>query len=295
MSKADALRLQDVRSVYRLIGDCRDLGGHPALWYRRMLEGLYVMFGVLQAAGGEGWWDRPSRPLEPISAYSVSGEPGPDEAQRAYHRAGEPGSDPIFQAMQKLPGRLITRTRRQLVPDGAWYGSPAAEYRLKGGIDHALTSVFQVSDDGAVSGIALNRAIGERDFSAREQRLLEFFHAEIGRLIRGPLVSATEPGIEHLPPRLGQTLACLLEGDSEKLVASRLGLSTATVHQYVTALYRRFDVQSRAQLLVHVLKRMPGPQEHRRDGAALAAPVPESPAHLRLVRGGAAPRRRGTV
>jgi hypothetical protein len=41
-------------------------------------------------------------------------------------------------------------------------------------------------------------------------------------------------------------------------VASRLGLSRATVHQYVTALYRHSRVQSRAQLLVHVLKLPPG-------------------------------------
>src|SRR5262245_5676505 len=100
MSKADTLRLDDVRSAYRLIGDCRDLGAQPALWYRRMLEGLYLLFGVLQAAGGEGWWERPGRPVEPISAYSVSGEPGADEALRAYHRDGQAGSDPIFQAIQ---------------------------------------------------------------------------------------------------------------------------------------------------------------------------------------------------
>src|SRR5262249_24531291 len=158
-----------------------------------------------------------------------------------------------------------------------------------GGIDHVLTSVFQVSDDGAISGIALNRAIGDRDFTPRERRLVEFFHAELGRLIRGPLVSATEPGVEHLSPRLRQTLVCLLEGDSEKQVAARLGLSTATVHQYVTDLYRRYRVQSRAQLLAHVLRRMTAPLEHRRDVAPLQpAPVPESPAGLKPVLGGAA-------
>jgi DNA-binding NarL/FixJ family response regulator len=43
-------------------------------------------------------------------------------------------------------------------------------------------------------------------------------------------------------------------GDSEKQVAARLGLSQATVHQYVTALYRRFGVRSRAQLIVHLTK-----------------------------------------
>ena len=68
-------------------------------------------------------------------------------------------------------------------------------------------------------------------------------------------MSATEPGPDKLSPRLRQTLACLLEGDSEKEVAARLSLSLATTHQYVTALYRHFGVQSRAQLLSHAFKR----------------------------------------
>ena len=84
---------------------------------------------------------------------------------------------------------------------------------------------------------------------------MTFFHEELGRLIGHALVSATEPSSERLSPRLRQTLACLLEGDSEKQVAARLGLSHATTHQYVTALYRHFGVTSRGQLLAHMLKR----------------------------------------
>jgi DNA-binding NarL/FixJ family response regulator len=49
---------------------------------------------------------------------------------------------------------------------------------------------------------------------------------------------------------------CLLEGDSEKRVAERLGSSPTTIHQYVSALYRRFGVASRAQLLAQVLRRV---------------------------------------
>jgi DNA-binding CsgD family transcriptional regulator len=85
--------------------------------------------------------------------------------------------------------------------------------------------------------------------------LLEFFHGELGRLVGRQLVSATEPSPEELSPRLRQTLACLIDGDSEKQVAGRLGLSPTTVHQYVTMLYRRFGVRSRGQLLAHVLRR----------------------------------------
>jgi DNA-binding NarL/FixJ family response regulator len=74
-------------------------------------------------------------------------------------------------------------------------------------------------------------------------------------LVGRALASANDPSPDSLAPRLRQTLACLLEGDSEKQIAARLRLSHATVHQYVTTLYRRFGVQSRGQLLSYVMKR----------------------------------------
>jgi DNA-binding NarL/FixJ family response regulator len=77
-------------------------------------------------------------------------------------------------------------------------------------------------------------------------------------LIGHALVSATEPRPDALAPRVRQTLACLLEGDSEKQVASRLGVSQATAHQYVTALYRHFKVTSRAQLMAPAFRRGAG-------------------------------------
>jgi DNA-binding CsgD family transcriptional regulator len=255
VSKSDTLRFSDMRAAFRLIGDCRDLGNEPGRWQRRMLEGLVLLFSVVQATGGEAWWERPGKTVRPVSAYSMSVDPGPEAAFQAYHSAEGPDGDPLFQEIEKRPEKLITRTRRQLVADADWYGSPSFAYRSAGGIDHTVVSVFQRSGSGATSVMALNRARGERDFTEREQRLLHFFHAELGRLIGGPLVGATDPPVEPLPRRLQQTLACLLEGDSEKQVAARLGLSHATVHQYVTALYRRFGVQSRAQLMSYVIQR----------------------------------------
>lgn len=256
MSKSDTLRLHDVRAAFRLIGDCRDEGNDPDLWHRRVLDGVALLFGAVQAAGGEVLWQRPGRSMQPVAAYSVSADRGADDAFRAYNREVGWNGDPIHQAMNRLPSKLITRTRRELVTDACWYRSATYnEYFRTGGIDHQIVSVLRLSDGGATSIIALNRAIGDRDFSARECRLLEFFHAELGRLVGGPLVGASDATARALPPRLRETLACLLEGDSEKQVAARLRLSRATVHQYVTALYRHFAVRSRAQLIAHVLKR----------------------------------------
>jgi len=153
----------------------------------------------------------------------------------------------------------VTRTRRQLVHDTEWYRSAIwDDYHRPSKIDDMLVSVYQVSDRGAVSVICLHRAVGEREFSSRARRLLSFFHGELGSLIGHALVSATEPRPDALAPRVRQTLACLLEGDSEKQVASRLSVSQATAHQYVTALYRHFKVTSRAQLMAHAFRRGAG-------------------------------------
>jgi DNA-binding NarL/FixJ family response regulator len=54
---------------------------------------------------------------------------------------------------------------------------------------------------------------------------------------------------EDLSPRLRQTLQHLLEGDSEKQIARKLGLSPHTVHIYVKSLYKHYDVCSRSELL----------------------------------------------
>jgi DNA-binding CsgD family transcriptional regulator len=256
MTKADLLRVQDVRDAYRLIGECRDLGSDPTLWQQRMVDGLRRLVGVPVVAGGEGRWTRPRGGVEAISAFDAGLDSHEREIYKSYLRELGPRDKPIFEALRHVPGRLVTRARRELVSDGAWYRSVAwNEYRRLIKIDDQLTSVYRISDRGAISIIALHRAQGEREFSPREHRLLSFFHEELRRLIGRSLVSALEPSPDKLSPRLRQTLACLLDGDSEKQVAARLGLSLATTHQYVTVLYRHFCVSTRAQLLTHIFRR----------------------------------------
>ena len=250
MAKSDLLRFQDVRDVYRLIGECRDLGRDPALWQRRMLEGLCLLIGVPAAAGGEGR-------VGGIPVLDTGFDSSGHERLMAYTHELGPQADPIFRALQQVPGRLVTRTRRQLVSNAVWYRSAAFnDYHRPANVDDQLTSVYQMSERGAVSVISLHRGLSEGEFSPRQQRLMDFFHGELGPLIGRSLASDAEPFLSGLSPRLRQTLACLLEGDSEKETASRLGLSLATTHQYVTALYRHFHVGSRAQLLATTFRRI---------------------------------------
>lgn len=84
--------------------------------------------------------------------------------------------------------------------------------------------------------------------------MVELFLDEARRFVNPGSGTDPDAAVPHLddkpvPPRQRQVLACLLHGDSAKQVARRLGLSVHTVNEYVKALYRRFNVQSRAELM----------------------------------------------
>jgi len=63
MAASDLLRFRDVRSAYRLIGDCRDLAGDPAAWHGRTLEGPCRL--VETPAGAVGGLSEPAPSASP--------------------------------------------------------------------------------------------------------------------------------------------------------------------------------------------------------------------------------------
>jgi DNA-binding CsgD family transcriptional regulator len=63
------------------------------------------------------------------------------------------------------------------------------------------------------------------------------------------------PSPFELAPRVRQVLRCLLEGDGDKQIARRLGISPYTVNQYTKVIYRHFRVASRAELLALWIRR----------------------------------------
>jgi len=97
----------------------------------------------------------------------------------------------------------------------------------------------------------------------RKRRLV----AELCRLLGEGLGQSPGHAGDGLAPRTRQTLERLLAGDSEKQIASHLGVSPHTVHVYVKALYRHYDVCSRGELLARFVR--PG-------GAAPASSPPSS-------------------
>jgi|GEM_PF-3052795 len=79
-----------------------------------------------------------------------------------------------------------------------------------------------------------------------------------------PVSVAGNSPLPRLAPRLLRTLECLLAGDGEKQIAKNLKLSRHTVHDYVKGVYRRFNVNSRAELLALWIKKSGGAEDNAR-------------------------------
>jgi len=72
------------------------------------------------------------------------------------------------------------------------------------------------------------------------------------------LARFSDPSPSDLPPRTRQVLACLLEGDSDKLIAKRLGMSGYTVNGHTKVIFQQIGVQTRMELLALWSRRVRG-------------------------------------
>jgi hypothetical protein len=118
------------------------------------------------------------------------------------------------------------------------------------------------------AGVAVDAVAEAVDFGAVDVDGRALARVYVVRPASGPAPSASAPPAapaptpsllsgEPLPPRLADTLQGLLAGRSEKEIASDLSLSPHTVHDYVKSLYRRFGVQSRAELMAKAIGQRP--------------------------------------
>jgi DNA-binding CsgD family transcriptional regulator len=261
MARSKRLRLADVRAIFRLIGECRELGVDATLWRTHMLVGLLRLTGGQVAMGGPTGMRDGFSESQPVPTLDL-GWDGPRERgvflqflQDQMHL-----QDPALVAFGAKLAALrpsataLTVSRRQLAEDATWYGSTAyCEYHRPSRTDDGLMSDVGLASGGA-HGIALFRPLNERPFEARHRRLLHLFHAELAPYLVTELAPPGNDPVSSLSPRLRQVLACLLEGDSEQQAAGRLGLTRDTTHQYVKALYLRLGVSTRGELMARFVR-----------------------------------------
>jgi DNA-binding CsgD family transcriptional regulator len=255
MGNSSSVRGTDIRAAMRLVGECRDFGRDPTAWRLHAFKGLHGLIGACAANGGEMYWPGRQGPIQsilPVETGSFT------ERERGlyyeYMKTHGPNHPVVYETFKKMKGPISSSIRTHQIDRDLWERSNFQAMFVECGIGYNMVSLFELEGASTMNVIALHRQVGERDFNLRERNLLHLVHDELSRLI-GPVLKVagvTKP--KRLPPRVQQTLDYLLQGDSEKQVALRLGLSRATVHQYVTDLYRRFGVHTRAELLAKFVR-----------------------------------------
>jgi len=255
LDKAGHLRLRDLREAFRLIGECRELGRDQKEWRLHMLEGLRRMTGARVAlylhlhdpGSGE------ESITEPLDAGFL--EPSHRALWAQYQRENAHRDDPFHRRYYDgFHGPLHTRALAGVVNQLEWRRSRHYnEYIRACDLDDRITSSLRLGrarlPAREIQVIVLHRSAGDGPYPLRALRLVRVFPRELAGLL-GRHLSMTTPDVElgRLPGQLRQVLVCLLQGDAEKEIACRLGISRHTVNRHVQRLYRRLGVHSRGEL-----------------------------------------------
>jgi DNA-binding CsgD family transcriptional regulator len=261
MGESTSLRAKDYRALFQLIGECRELGADPLAWRDHFLQGACQLTSAVAGISTEaqGFFNEPG--FEVLrNRYRGFDDSAMRDHARYLAEQGFCRFDPPFARYVQLHRTLTTRSHEQLIDRDRWVRSKLFnEYFRPSYFDDRLLSGCRLrSPDGVGPGrhdcISLMCALGDKPFRARDRRLVRLLHREIAPMIGRQLAATNEPSASQLSQQRRQVLECLLEGDSEKQVSARLGLTRQTVNQYVKAVYRHFRVHSRAQLMARWIR-----------------------------------------
>lgn len=149
--------------------------------------------------------------------------------------------------------RSFTGCRSQLIGDNQWRQLPVATHWQELGFDDFIISAMPVGST-QYSALGFHRRWGRERFTQSDVDLVESISESLGWMHH--LVTSVEASqhVLSLSPRERQVVVLLIEGDSRKDVATKLGLSEHTVGDYVKEIYRKFSVNSRAELLAKFIQ-----------------------------------------
>lgn len=239
------LRLKDVRAVFRLVGDVREMGADPDIWRPHMVQAVRKLLGAQFVVSSEVHFRKSSQQgqMRVIDIGWISDTEG--NVCKSHDQRDQDSFEDFWVAPAKVESGK-TATADEMIPI-------KPKLNVHAGRSFIL-SQYALKHAGAVDQIGVHRAWGDEPFTTADHRLVRLLHVELGRLWRRDALRRAKDPATTLPPRLSQTLDELLQGRSEKEIAFRLELSRHTIHNYVKALHQRFGVSSRGELLARAGK-----------------------------------------
>lgn len=236
----------DVRFLIRMIAEVVGLEGSVEAKKRSLLESMIKLVGA-----DVGMWTTSYLCPEksPVATSVIHNLPAELTGVAAAASQDAVRPEPYWLAMKSFLAsrRHFTCTRAELISDEDWSKNPWAQcYSDSLGVEHSVFSVFPVRDD-LWSCIGLHRSPGAANFDHRQRLMIHALCAEVPWLHHLSVPERNCSRITRFTPRLRSVLFLLLEGQSEKEIASGLDLSIHTIHQYVKQIYRNLEVSSRGE------------------------------------------------
>lgn len=257
MGHSQRPRFHELRSCLSLLNECQDAGSDALAWRRHLLTGLRTLLGAQVGIASEMRDFARGRRAKVVATVRTGwASPADERAWLSYVDEVPLERTPEYIPLTNARGDVVTRSREQIWSDTDWYRSRTFNERHKAsGLDHYIMSIHRIPGRQTSSSIWVHRKVGDKPFGRRERMMLQVMHGAVAPLIGVRLASAEEHTPSGLPPRRREVLDHLLRGESEKEVAAALGISPATTHEHVTAIYRHFGVSSRGELMARFVSR----------------------------------------
>lgn len=257
MSRTNRLRLDDIRSVHRLVGQVVECRLVPDEQRARLLDGIVRLFDA-EVSSVLNFEEFVPGGAVRVTRQELGGRVHEDLDAVMAHWAGHVGGFDLrkdlmierFTRAQGLAHRPVVHTRRDLMTQDEWLSSSAyRELARHVGLNDMLASTFPMQRPGEMFGMTAQRRENQAVFSPREQLLFTLLNEELWHAYHaGKLIGAGT--IEQaLSPRQVQLLRMLLLGEAPKRIAYRLGLTESTVRTYIRDLYKRIGVSGREALM----------------------------------------------
>ena len=239
---SNRLKLKDVRAIFHLIGEVRQMGADPNVWRPHMVQRLLKLFDAQIVVSSEVHFRKLGRGAMRLVDVGWGGDELGNKWQIQTERDDERPEN--YWLAARAPS-----AEEGDKPNGADSVVPVTPAKKVYTGTSFILSQFPLKHIGAVDQLGIHRAFGEPQFTPVQHKLVRLLHVELGRLWRGDVLRRAKDPTTDLPPRLQQTLAELMQGRSEKEIANKLDLSKHTIHNYVKALHQRLGVSSRGELL----------------------------------------------
>ncbi len=248
---AHSLSLDEIREAFRLVFEVREVGSDVYAWNQVLVEELHRKLGSVFTASFIFPLPLDRIRMNDAVLFCEQWE-FPQYRSRweeLYARGDLPTLPTVVQFFSAFEsGRTVRRI--DLIDDSTWHASQEfLEFRSSCAQDDIIMSAYVVPSANQLHGLSINLPNDGRRFSESQRDFVQLVHNELIAWMGERLSLRSNVPYRILPPRLKQVFERLMAGLSEPQIGEELSISKHTVHDYVSQIYRRFQVRSRSELM----------------------------------------------